>query len=182
MKIRVLICLVACLALVAGCRKNSAQIAAQVKEEMQQEFTRKPGLKNLVVESVRLVEQSKTDLTGVAVGSINGEYVKFNVNCKYDGTSILWNADLAEGCLDELKVKEAARETYQLLKESWPKVKASIGEKYDAALKSVAEGCNAAMKKTGEYYNRAREQASEILEEAGRQIKQDVPSGEPTKE
>ena len=172
MKIRTIICLIACFALVAGCRKNSAQIADQVKVEMQQEFTKKAGLKDLVVESVRLVAQSETDLTGVAVGSINGESVKFNVNCKYDGTSILWNADLVEGCLEELKLKEAARETYQRLKESWPKVKASISEKYEAAVKSVTEGYDAAKKKTGQYYNRAKEQASEIIEEANRKIKE----------
>ena len=98
------VCVSACaLLLSAGCRKNSAQIADQVKSEMQQELTKKPGLKNLVVESVRLVKKSEEDFSGVAVGSINGEYVKFDVTCKYDGTSILWDADLSEGSLEELR-------------------------------------------------------------------------------
>ena len=117
--------------------------------EMQQEFTKKPGLKDLVIERVRLVRQSDEDFSGVAVGNINGEYVKFNVSCKYDGTSILWDANLPEEELDALKLKESARETYLLLKKTWPKVKASIGEKYDAAKKSVAESMETAKKKAG---------------------------------
>ncbi len=164
MKASAIVFLAVCLSLVLGCRKNSAQIAEQVKVEMQQEFTKKPGLKELVIESVRLVKQSDEDFSGAAVGSINGEYVRFNVNCKYDGTSVLWNADLAEGSLDELKVKETARETYQLLKKTWPKVKSSIGEKYDAAKKSIAEGYGAAKKKTGELLDRAKEKAAEVVE------------------
>ena len=166
MKALIVGCLVACIALFAGCRKNSAQIADQVKSEMQQEFTKKPGLKKLVVENVRLVEKSEEDFEGVAVGSINGEYVKFDVICKYDGTSVLWDADLSEGSLEELKMKEAARETYQLLKESWPKVKSSISEKFDAAKKTVSEGYDAAKKKAGEYYDKAKAKAAELAEEA----------------
>lgn len=153
------------LLLFAGCRKNSAQIAEQVKSEMQQEFTKKPGLKKLVVENVRLVKKSEEDFAGVAIGSINGEYVKFDVTCKYDGTSVLWDADLSEGCLEELKLKETARETYQLLKESWPKVKSSIGEKLDAAKKTVSEGYDAAKKKAGEYYDKAKAKAAEMASE-----------------
>ena len=150
------VCVSACaLLLSAGCRKNSAQIADQVKSEMQQELTKKPGLKNLVVESVRLVKKSEEDFSGVAVGSINGEYVKFDVTCKYDGTSILWDADLSEGSLEELRLKETARETYQLLKESWPKVKSSIGEGYDAA-----------KKKAGEYYDKAKAKVAEMTADA----------------
>ncbi len=162
-----MVCVSACaLLLFAGCRKNSAQIADQVKSEMQQEFTKKPGLKSLVVESVRLIKQSEEDFSGVAVGSINGEYVKFDVTCKYDGTSILWDADLSEGSLEELRLKETARETYQLLKESWPKVKSSIGEGFDAAKKSVAEGYDAAKKKAGEYYDKAKAKAAEMAADA----------------
>ena len=157
-------CLVACIAIFAGCRKNSAQIAEQVKSEMQQEFTKKPGLKKLVVEDVRLVKKSEEDFVGVATGSINGECIKFDVSCKYDGTSILWNAELSEGCLEVLQMKETARETYQLLKESWPKVKSSVGEQLDAAKKSVAEGCDAAKKYAGEFFDKAKAKASELKE------------------
>lgn len=164
MKIRTLACLVACISLVAGCRKDSAQIAAQVKEEMQQEFTRKPGLKNLVVESVRLVAQSETDLTGVAVGSINGEYVKFDVDCKYDGTSVVWDADLSEGSLEDLRLKEAARDTYRLLKQTWPKVRKSIDKTCDAAAKSLSNGYDAAKKKAGELYEKAKAEAAKAAE------------------
>ena len=109
---KLIIILIACAMFAGGCRKNSAQIAEQVKAEMQQEFTKKPGLKDLTIERVRLVKQSDEDFSGVAVGSINGEYVKFNVSCKYDGTSILWDANLPEEELDALKIKESARETY----------------------------------------------------------------------
>ena len=154
------------LLLSAGCRKNSAQIAEQVKAEMQQEFTKKPGLKDLVVENVRLVKLSDEDFSGVAVGSINGEYVKFDVSCKYDGTSVLWNADLAEGSLNELKLKESARETYQLIKRAWPKVKSSVGEKYDSAKRTVAEGYDSAKKKAGECFDTAKQKASELLDGA----------------
>ena len=164
MKMTIIVCLSACVLLAAGCRKNSAQIAEQVKVEMQQEFTKKPGLKSLVIETVRLVKKSEEDFSGVAVGNINGEYVKFDVNCRYDGSSVLWDANLSEGSLEELKVKETARETYQLLRKSWPKVKSSIGEKYDAAKKSVAEGLDTAKKKAGEYYDRAKAKASELIE------------------
>lgn len=172
MKIRVLMCLIAVVSLVAGCRKNSAQLAEQVKAEMQQEFTKRAGLKNLVVETVRLVKKSEDgiDYSGVAVGAINGEYVKFDVNCKYDGTSVLWDADLSEGSLEALKLKETARETYQLLKASWPKATSAIAEKYNAAVKSAAEGYDAATKKVGELYDRAKEKASEIVEDTGRKI------------
>ena len=166
MKLFLVGCLVACVVLAGGCRKNSAQIAEQVKAEMQQEFTRKPGLKDLVIERVRLVQQSERDFSGVAVGSINGEYVKFDVRCKYDGTSVLWDADLPEEELSELKLKESARDTYLLLKKTWPKVKSSIGETYDAAKKSVAEGYGAAKKKVGEYYDRAAAKAAERSEGA----------------
>ena len=169
MKALVAGCLVACIALFAGCRKNSAQIAEQVKVEMQQEFTKKPGLKKLIVENVRLVKLSDEDFSGVAVGNINGEYVKFNVSCKYDGTSVLWDADLSEGSLEELKMKETARETYQLLKESWPKVKSSIGAKFTAAKKSVAEGYDAARKMVGECCDQAKPKAAETAKEAGQE-------------
>ena len=172
-------CLSACVLFAVGCRKNSAQIAEEVKVEMQQEFTKKPGLKDLVIERVRLVKQSDEDFSGVAVGSINGEYVKFNVSCKYDGTSILWDANLPEEELDALKIKESARETYLLLKRTWPKVKASIGEKYDAAKKSVAEGLEAAKKKAGEYYDRAKEKAAELTEETSPKTSGDVASMPP---
>ena len=101
------------------------------------------------------MKKSEEDFSGVAVGSINGEYVKFDVTCKYDGTSILWDADLSEGSLEELRLKETARETYQLLKESWPKVKSSIGEGYDAA-----------KKKAGEYYDKAKAKVAEMTADA----------------
>lgn len=174
MKASAIVFLAVCLSLVLGCRKNSAQIAEQVKVEMQQDFTRKPGLKDLVIERVRLVRQSDEDFSGVAVGSIKGEYVKFNVSCKYDGTSILWDANLPEEELDALKLKESARETYQLLKETWPKVKSSIGEKYDTARKSVEEGLEAAKKKASEYYDRAKEKAAELIEETSSKPNEDV--------
>lgn len=164
MKALIVGCLVVCIALFAGCRKNLAQIAEQVKSEMQQEFTKKPGLKKLVVEDVRLVKKSEEDFVGVATGNINGEQVKFDVSCKYDGSSVLWNAELSEGCLEALQMKEAARETYQLLKESWPKVKSSVGEQFDAAKKSVAEGYDAAKKYAGECYDKAKAKASELKE------------------
>ena len=170
-------CTFACvLLLFAGCRKNSAQIAEQVKSEMQQEFTKKPGLKKLVVENVRLVKKSEEDFEGVAIGSINGEYVKFDVTCKYDGTSVLWDADLSEGSLEELRLKETARETYQLLKASWPRVKSSIGEGFDAAKKSVAEGYDAAKKKAGEYYDKAKSKAAEIAADAEQKEAEDSAS------
>ena len=180
MKIMAIACLSACVLLAVGCRKNSVQIAEDVKVEMQQEFTKKPGLKDLVIERVRLVKQSDEDFSGVAVGSINGEYVKFNVSCKYDGASILWDANLPEEELDALKFKESARETYLLLKRTWPKVKVSIGEKYDAAKKSVAEGLEAAKKKAGEYYDRAKEKAAELVDEASSKPHGDVSPAAPT--
>ena len=92
-------------------------------------------------------------------------------------------ASASESCtveeLDALKLKESARETYLLLKRTWPKVKASIGDKYDAAKKSVAEGLEAAKKKAGEYYDRAKEKAAELAEETSPKPNGDVAPATP---
>ena len=93
---------------------------------------------------------------------------------------LVLDANLPEEELDALKLKESARETYLLLKGTWPKVKASIGEKYDAAKKSVAEGLEAAKKKAGEYYDRAKEKAAELVDETSSKPNGDVSPTVPT--
>ena len=165
-----MVCLAVCIAFTVGCRKDSAQLAAQVKSEMQQDYGRRKGLENLVVEDVRLVKQpgDSIDYLGEAVATIDGERLKFSVVCKYDGSSVLWKAELTEGSFAEVAAKKMARETYQRLSELLPKVKTSIGQKCDAVAKSIAENLDAAKKSVGDFYDRAKEKTSELLEGASK--------------
>lgn len=183
MRTIVMACLAVCVAFAAGCKKNSAQLAAQVKSEMQQDYSKRKGLEHLVVEDVRLVKQpgDSIEYLGEATASIDGERLKFSVVCKYDGTSVLWKAELSEGSFAEIAAKKMARETYQQLAEMLPKVKTSIKQKCDAVAKSIEENLDAAKKSVSSFYDRAKEKTSELLEGASKGINAgvDTPASSP---
>ena len=168
----VMACLVACAMFATGCKKSSAQLAEQVKSEMQQDFAKRKGLESLVVEDVRLVKQpgESIEYLGMANAVIDGERLKFSVVCKYDGCSVLWDAKLVEGSLASVAAKKMARETYQQLADMLPKVKSAIEQKCDAAVKSVSENYDAAKKSVGDFCDRAKAKTAEILESASKAV------------
>ena len=154
-----LIAAVACAA--AGCGMDSAQLGEYVKEEMQEELAKASGLKDLKMTEVRLIKGEGVEYAGVGKGEINGHVVKFDVTCKYDGKTVLWNATPSEESLALLATKEKARDICNAIKAAWPEVKKGAketldaaskkaGEYYDAAVKKVEEGVDAAKKKFAE--------------------------------
>lgn len=178
-----IVCLAVCAALVVGCRKSTAELAEQVKSEMQQELVNRAGLSRLVVEDVRLVRTSETgnEYTGVATGNVGGESVKFDVTCKYDGDNVVWDAKFADGpaALAALAVKEAADEACKKVGEAWPKVKTAFGEACEAAASAVAEGAEAAAAAVAEGCDQARAKTAEFLEGVGRKIGEGASSAAP---
>lgn len=151
-----LIAAVACV--VAGCGMDSAQLGECVKEEMQEELVKASGLRDLKMTEVRLIKGEGVEYSGVGKGEIGGHVVKFDVTCKYDGKTVLWNATPSEENLALLATKEKAKDICNALKTAWPEVKKSAketldaaskkaGEYYDAAVKKVEEGVDAAKKK-----------------------------------
>ena len=152
----------------AGCGDTSVDVAAQVKKEMQEELVKKTGLKSLVVEDVVLVKERTDgiDYTGVATGKVDGEEVKFDVKCKYDGHSLIWNAELSEGCLTLLAAKERAKELYDKLKGTWPQVKDGVKQASDAVVKAAGDAGEAVAKTAGETYDAAKKKAGEIYGKA----------------
>jgi len=152
----------------AGCGSNSVDVAAQVKKEMQEELVKKTGLKGLVVDDVVLVKERADgiDYTGFATGKVDGEEVRFDVTCKYDGHSLVWKADLSEGCIAVLAAKETAKELCEKLKGSWPQVKESVKQASDAMVKAAGEAGDAMAKKAGETYDAAKKKAGEFIDKA----------------
>jgi len=167
------LCLAGLLCGVVGCERNSIDIAAQVKKEMQEQFTKKAGLKNLVVEDVVLVKERDDgiDYTGVATGNVDGEQVKFDVKCKYDGHSVLWDAELADGFMATLAVKESAKELCKSLQEAWPGIKKSVKESCDDVAEATGEAYDSAKQKAGEYYDKAKVAVTNLGEQAKQKIR-----------
>jgi len=143
---------------VAGCGMDSAQLGECVRKEMQEELVKTGGLKDLKMTEVRLIKGEGVEYSGVGKGEIGGHVVKFDVTCKYDGKTVLWDAKPSEENLALLAAKEKTREICNALKAAWPKVKKGAqetldaaskkaGEYYDAAVKKVEEGVDAAKKK-----------------------------------
>ncbi len=158
-----LIAAVACAA--AGCGMNSAQLGEYVRKEMQEELVKNDVFKNLQMREVRLIKGEGIEFSGVGKGEIDGYAVKFDVKCKYDGNTVLWDASLKDdnmltlaGAAAGKAVREKAKELCDKIKAAWPDVKKGIrqkyeeaskkaGEYYDAAVKKVEEGVDAAKKK-----------------------------------
>ena len=175
-------CAVLALCAIAGCGKSSVDIAAQVKGEMQEELVKKTGLKNLVVDDVVLVKERPDgiDYTGVATGTVDGEEVKFDVACKYDGHSLVWKAELSEGCMAALAAKEKAKEWYGMLKDGVKRSSAAVAQAVEEASESVkkaaGETYDAAKKAAGEYYDSAKSAVTNLAEQA----KQKMAAGDDT--
>ena len=158
MKTAINMCMaVALAAVVAGCSMDSVQLGEYVKREMQDELVKTDGLKALKMKEVRLLKDNGIEYSGVGKGEINGHPVKFDVKCKYDGKTVLWDATLSEDNLLSLAAKEKAKEVYDKVKALWPEVQKGIKRKYDAASKKAGEFYNAATKKVEEGIDSVKE-------------------------
>ena len=158
MKTAINMCMaVALAAVVAGCSMDSVQLGEYVKKEMQDELVKTDGLKALKMKEVRLLKDDGIEYSGVGKGEINGHPVKFDVKCKYDGKTVLWDASLSEDNLLSLAAKEKAKEVYDKVKALWPEVQKGIKRKYDAASKKAGEFYNAASKKVEEGIDSVKE-------------------------
>ena len=156
----------ACAALIVGCAKNSAELGEQVMREMQAELVKTPGLKALRMREVRLIKRDELNYQGVGKGEICGCPIKFDVKCQYDGSTVLWDADLSEDNLALLAAKEKAGEAYAAAKAAWPGVKAGLKAKFDAAVKKAGTCLDAAARQTeaccDEAARRGREAAKAV--------------------
>ena len=158
MKTAIKMCMaVALAAVVAGCSMDSVQLGEYVKKEMQAELVKTDGLKALKMKEVRLLKDDGIEYSGVGKGEINGHPVKFDVKCKYDGKTVLWDASLSDDNLLSLAAKEKAKEVYDKVKALWPEVQKGIKRKYDAASKKAGEFYNAATKKVEEGIDSVKE-------------------------
>ena len=158
MKTTINMCMaVALAAVVAGCSMDSVQLGEYVKKEMQAELVKTDGLKALKMKEVRLLKDDGIEYSGVGKGEINGHPVKFDVKCKYDGKTVLWDASLSDDNLLSLAAKEKAKEVYDKVKALWPEVQKGIKQKYDAASKKAGEFYNAATKKVEEGIDSVKE-------------------------
>ena len=116
-----------------------------------------PRRGSLLYKEVRLLKDDGIEYSGVGKGEINGHPVKFDVKCKYDGKTVLWDASLSEDNLLSLAAKEKAKEVYDKVKALWPEVQKGIKRKYDAASKKAGEFYNAATKKVEEGIDSVKE-------------------------
>ena len=158
MKTAINMCMaVALAAVVAGCSMDSVQLGEYVKKEMQAELVKTDGLKTLKMKEVRLLKDDGIEYSGVGKGEINGHPVKFDVKCKYDGKTVLWDASFSEDNLLSLAAKEKAKEVYDKVKALWPEVQKGIKRKYDAASKKAGEFYNAATRKVEEGIDSVKE-------------------------
>lgn len=156
MKTTVKACIAAAIAaVVAGCSMDSSELGEYVRKEMQEELVKTDGLKGLKMKEVRLIQGEGVNYAGVGKGELDGHVVKFDVTCKYDGKTVLWDASPSEENLAILATKEKAGEICDRIKAAWPGVK-----------KSIAEKCAAASKAAGEYYDAAKKKASECIDDA----------------
>lgn len=173
------ICMVAALAamVVVGCSMDSAELGEYVRKEMQEELVKAGGLKALQMKEVRLVKDGEINYSGVGKGELDGHVIKFNVKCRYDGKTVLWDASPSEDSLALLATKERAGEICDRVKAAWPKVKKRIagkcavaskkaGEYYDAASKKASECIDAAKEKTAECIDAAKEKTADCIDAA----------------
>ena len=157
----------ACAAMVSmlaipGCGMDSVQLGEYVKKEMQADFVKVDGLKSLKMKDVRLLKEEGINYSGVGTGEIDGgRVVNFNVTCKYDGKTVLWNATPADDSLFVLATKEKAKNLCKTVKEG-------VQQAYDTTSKKAGEGYEAAAKKAGECYEAAAKKAGECCEAAAK--------------
>ena len=145
------VCIVVALtAMLAGCSMDSAQLGEYVRKEMQEELVKKDGFKALQMKEVRLVKGEGISYSGIGKGEIDGCPVKFDVTCKYDGKTVIWDASLSDDNQLSLVAKEKAKEIYGKMKSLVPIAKEGIRQKYDAASKKAEEYCDVASRKAVE--------------------------------
>ena len=140
----------ACLLAIAGCGMDSVQLGEYVKKEMQAELVKVDGLKSLQMKEVRLLQDDDVNYSGVGKGEVDGQVVKFDVKCKYDGKTVLWDASLSNDNLFSLATKEKAQEIYG-------KIKAGLKKTYDSASKKAGELYESAAKGTGKCIDSVKE-------------------------
>ena len=155
---------------IAGCSMDSAELGEYVKKEMQEELVKNDVFKDLKMTSVRLIKTEGLEYSGVGKGEIGTYPVKFDVKCKYDGKTVLWDASLVDDNMVTLASMAAGKALREKIKAAWPGVKKSITEKYDTA-----------SKKMGEYYDTAKKKASELLDDAKEKVREEISSKDNTK-
>ena len=145
---------VSCALAIAGCGMNSAELGEYVRKEMQEELVKNDVFKDLKMTSVRLVKTEGIEYAGVGKGEIGTYPVKFDVKCKYDGKTVIWDASLVDDNMLTLAGEAAGKALREKIKTAWPGIKNGIATKYAAASKRM-----------GEYFDTAKQKASELLEE-----------------
>ena len=130
---------VACLA-IAGCGMDSVELGEYVKKEMQAELVKVDGLKSLRMKEVRLLQDDDVNYSGVGKGEIDGRVVKFDVKCRYDGKTVLWDASPSSDSMFSLATKEKAQEIYGKVKEGFKKTYDSASKKAGELYESAAKG------------------------------------------
>ena len=146
---------VSCVFAIAGCSMDSAELGEYVRKEMQEELVKNDVLKDLKMTSVRLIKTEGMEYAGVGKGEIGAYPVKFDVKCKYDGKTVIWDASLVDDNMLTLAGAAAGKALREKIKTAWPGIKNGIATKYAAA-----------SKKMGEYYDTAKQKASELLDDA----------------
>ena len=155
MKMKSFLLVVSCALVIAGCSMDSAELGEYVRKEMQDELVKNDVFKDLKMTSVRLIKTDGVEYAGVGKGEIGTYPVKFEVKCKYDGKTVIWDASLVDDNMLALAGKSAGKALCEKLKAAWPVIKKDIAEKYDAA-----------SKKMGEYFDAAKQKATELLEDS----------------
>ena len=151
-------CMVAFVAFAfVGCSMDSVQLGEYVKREMQEELVKNDVFKALKMKEVRLIRSEGIEYTGVGKGEIDGHFVKFDVKCKYDGKTVIWDASLVDDNMATLAGIAAGKALRDKIKTAWPGVKKSIMEKYSAAAKKAGEYYEAATKKVTEGLDSVKE-------------------------
>lgn len=148
---------VACALAIVGCSMDTIQLAEHVMKEMQAELVKTDGLKSLQMKEVLLVKEDGINYTGVGKGEIDGQTIKFDVKCKYDGKTVLWNAKLSDDNLLSLSAKEKVKEISEKIKSLWPDVKDGFRQQCEAAAKNAGEFCGSAAQKAVEGLDSVKE-------------------------
>ena len=143
----------ACMLAIAGCGMDSVELGEYVKKEMQAELVKVDGLKSLQMKEVRLLQDDDVNYSGIGKGEIGGRTMKFDVKCKYDGKTVLWEALPADDSMFSLATKEKAQEIYG-------KVKAGLKKTYDDASKKAGELYESATKGTGKCSDSVKEKTT----------------------
>ncbi len=149
---------VACVAMtgmlaIAGCGMDSVQLGEYVRKEMQAELEKRDGLKTLKMKEVRLLRDEGVNYSGIGKGEIDGRTIKFDVKCRYDGKTVIWDASPADDRLFALATKEKAQEIFRNLKEGLRKT-------CESASKMAEECCESASKETEKCIDAVKEKLS----------------------